>query len=74
MTWRKCKNHGGYGFKTDCSVCNGKSPARLKEGMIEAIHHAERCAYSYASPCEIGDERTEAFGIYEEIRTVTRVR
>jgi len=45
----------------------------IKELAFEALADAERKMYKYATCCDIGDERTRAFEIYENIRTASRV-
>lgn len=40
----------------------------LKKEMHKKQREAENAAYAYAIACEIGDERTRAFQIYENIR------
>lgn len=47
--------------------------AELKRIGLEKPHEAEKAMYAYAKECD-GIERMEAFEVYENIRTATRVR
>lgn len=44
----------------------------LKETFGRISGELERAAYAYAQSCDIGEERTIAFEMYEEIRTMWR--
>lgn len=44
-----------------------------KEEAIKQITKAEKAIYEYACFCEVGEERTKAFQVYENIRTATAV-
>lgn len=46
----------------------------LKADAENARLQAERAWYEYACECEIGDERTHAFEVFDRIRTATRLR
>ena len=35
---------------------------------FEALRGAERAFYNYATKCDVGHERTKAFGCFENIR------
>jgi len=45
----------------------------LKKRMLEKRQEAEKAAYDYCCACEIGEEREQAFEIYERIRNATRL-
>ena len=45
----------------------------LKEAMLARIREAELAAYAYFRECDVGDERTFAYEVYERIRNSTRV-
>lgn len=47
--------------------------AELKRIALEKHREAEKAMYNYAKECN-GIERMEAFEVYENIRTATRVR
>ena len=46
----------------------------LRDSAVSALRKAERKMYEYASFLEVGDERTEAFECYENIRNATRIK
>lgn len=45
----------------------------LKQDLLEKHRAAEKAAYEYFCACEVGDERSRAFEVYENIRNATRV-
>lgn len=45
-----------------------KTVEQLKEEAFAALREAEKKMHSYASACEVGDEREKAFEIFENIR------
>jgi hypothetical protein len=45
----------------------------LKNAAFEALRDAERRMHKYASALDIGDDRTKAFEIFENIRNASRV-
>jgi hypothetical protein len=45
----------------------------LKQDFISKRQSAEEAAYKYCCSCEIGEEREQAFEIYERIRNATRI-
>lgn len=47
--------------------------AREKEKAFAALRQAEKLMYEYACNLDVGDERTKAFEVYENIRTAARV-
>ena len=47
--------------------------AQLKKEMLKKRQEAESAAYKYCCACEIGEEREQAFEIYERIRNATRL-
>lgn len=47
--------------------------AREKDKAFAALRDAEKRMYEYACNLDVGDERTKAFEIYENIRTAARV-
>ncbi|MEW8200218.1 MAG: hypothetical protein AB2777_21510 [Candidatus Thiodiazotropha endolucinida] len=70
-----------YGIKTDIpsypppagsTSGPGGSTSTLKDAMHKAVREAERAAHAYAADCEIGEERTWAFEVFERIRLATR--
>lgn len=48
------------------------STAPLRDAMYGAVRSAERAAHAYAASCEVGEERTWAFEVFERIRLATR--
>jgi rRNA-processing protein FCF1 len=46
---------------------------KLKEARNSAMRTAEKLAYAYACACEVGNERSMAFDIYENVRNAGRV-
>jgi hypothetical protein len=52
---------------------NKEELANLKEIRDSAMRTAEKAAYSYACACEVGNERTKAFEIYENVLNAGRV-
>lgn len=46
----------------------------LKNAAFEALRDAEKRMHAYACALDIGDERTKAFEIFENIRNAARVR
>ena len=46
----------------------------LKSDMLAKIREAEKAAYAYFCECEVGDERTRAHDVYQNILYATRVR
>tara|TARA_R110000744_G_scaffold64994_3_gene133540 strand:+ start:46 stop:210 length:165 start_codon:yes stop_codon:yes gene_type:complete len=40
----------------------------LKEDALSTLRDAEQKMYKYAGACDLGDERTKAFEIYQNIR------
>jgi hypothetical protein len=45
----------------------------LKRDFLEKHRAAEKAAWAYFCECPVGDERTRASEVYENIRTATRV-
>jgi hypothetical protein len=45
-----------------------------KKELLDAIHKAEILAFAYARELEVGDQRTAAFEVAENLRCATRVR
>jgi hypothetical protein len=45
----------------------------LKDSAFSALRVAEKRMHAYACELEVGDERTKAFEIYENIRNAARV-
>lgn len=45
----------------------------LKNAAFEALRDAEKRMHAYACALDIGDERTKAFEIFENIRNAARV-
>jgi len=45
----------------------------LKNAAFESLRDAEKRMHAYACALEVGDERTKAFEIFENIRNAARV-
>lgn len=45
----------------------------LKDSAFQALRTAEKRMHAYACELEVGDERTKAFEIFENIRNAARV-
>jgi hypothetical protein len=45
----------------------------LKDYAFKLLAETEKAMHSYATHCDVGDERTKAFDIYENIRIASRV-
>lgn len=45
----------------------------LKNAAFAALRDAEKRMHAYASALDVGDERTKAFEIFENIRNAARV-
>ena len=37
--WQKCDDHGGFGFKSDCVVCNGIDSDIIEQVATELMGH-----------------------------------
>lgn len=46
---------------------------QLKENAYRLLNEAEVAMHGYAIMCDVGDERTRAFDVYEKIRTADRI-
>lgn len=45
----------------------------MKTEMLAKLRETEKLAWAYFCECPVGDERTRAHDVYENIRTATRV-
>lgn len=43
-----------------------------KEKVMDTLQAVTKMLYEYACQCEVGDERTRAFNLYEIVRTAPR--
>ena len=59
----KCAQHGGYGFSSDCVVCNASRPSDLAEAWNESMKH------DYPSPLLPGLERAAEICVNPDIYT-----
>ena len=50
-----------------------KTLEQLRDEMYAKQREAEQAAHAYAVACDVGQERTKAFEIYDNIRNATRV-
>lgn len=65
------ENCNGYCTgKVDCppDATEAQTLARAMEAAHKALNAAERAWYEYAGLCEVGADRTRAFGVYENVR------
>ena len=46
----------------------------LRVDAFEKLQAAEKAMHAYAASCDVGEERIEAFEIFENIRVAARVR
>lgn len=54
-------------------ITNEERLSRLKKTALDKLREAEIAMHDYARECDVGDERTKAFEVYERIRTATRL-
>ena len=59
--------------KHDPAELEAEMLRHLKEQFLEAHKKAEQAAYAYFSACPVGEERTIAAEIYENVRTAIRL-
>ena len=66
---------GGIYETEDGPVCVWLRPESegLKEIFLHAHRTAEKAAFEYFRACDVGEERIQASGIYERIRTATHI-
>jgi len=57
----------------DFPKCKKIVECELRDKAFKAIKEAERAVHAYACALDIGEERTKAFEIFENIRTAARV-
>lgn len=54
------------------NIAQEEQITKLKEIALERLHEATAAMYDYARECDVGEERTKAFEVYERLRIATR--